>query len=90
MKADAGDRLVVKGRTNEQPEHRGKITEVHGTDGSPPYTVRWLDTGHEALVFPGPDAVVVTQAEQEAADEREWARLASIQAAILNHRPGDG
>jgi hypothetical protein len=90
MKANVGDWLVVKGRTNEQAEHRGMITEVHGADGSPPYMVRWLDTGHEALVFPGPDAVVVTQAEQEAADERARARLASTQATIMSHPPGDG
>lgn len=86
MKANVGDWLVIKGRTNEQAEHRGKLTEVHGADRSPPYMVRWLDTGHEALVFPGPDAIVVTAAEQEAADERERSRLASIQAAIMHHR----
>ena len=25
-------------------------------DGSPPYVVRWSDTGDQALFFPGPDA----------------------------------
>jgi hypothetical protein len=59
MKANVGDWLVLKGRTNEQAEQRGMITEMHAADGSPPYMVRWLNTGHEALVFPGPDAVVV-------------------------------
>ncbi|RBQ12196.1 hypothetical protein DP939_44190 [Spongiactinospora rosea] len=34
------------------------IVEVRNADGSPPYTVRWLDQGHLALVFPGPDARV--------------------------------
>ncbi|MDI3315246.1 MAG: DUF1918 domain-containing protein [Mycobacterium sp.] len=87
MKANVGDWLVVKGRTNEQPEHRGMITEVHGADGSPPYMVRWLDTGHEALVFPGPDAVIVTQADQQAADERARARFASTQATIMDEVP---
>jgi hypothetical protein len=53
MKANVGDWLVVKGRTNEQAEQRGMITEMHAADGSPPYMVRWLNTGHEALVFPG-------------------------------------
>jgi hypothetical protein len=84
MKANVGDWLVFKGGTNEQSERRGKITEVHGTDGAPPYMVRWLDTGHEALVFPGPDTIVVTPAEQEAADERARSRFASVQAAIMN------
>lgn len=87
MKANAGDWLVIKGRTSEQPEQRALITEVHTEDGSPPYLVRWLDTDHQALVFPGPDAIVVPRAEQEAADERARSRFAAVQAAI--HRPSD-
>jgi len=31
-----GDWLVIKGRTVEQADHRGLITEVHSADGSPP------------------------------------------------------
>lgn len=89
MKANVGDWLVTKGRTNEQPEHRGMITEVHGTEGMPPYLVRWLETGHEALIFPGPDAVVVTSAEQKVADERVRSRVASVQAAIMNRAAGE-
>jgi hypothetical protein len=84
MKANVGDWLVFKGTTNGQPDQRGMITEVPAADGSPPYMVRWLDTGHEALVFPGPDATVVTPPEQEAADERARSRFASVQAAIMN------
>jgi hypothetical protein len=34
-----------------------EIVEVRGADGGPPYLVRYED-GHEAVVFPGPDAVV--------------------------------
>jgi hypothetical protein len=40
-----------------QQDHRGRITEVRGPGGSPPYLVVFED-GHEALVFPGPDAVI--------------------------------
>ena len=80
MRADIGDWLVVQG--SERSEHRGMITEVHGPDGSPPYMVRWLETDHEALVFPGPDAIIVTSVEQQAADERVRSRLASVQDAI--------
>ncbi|MQY31515.1 hypothetical protein NRB56_71240 [Nocardia sp. RB56] len=39
------------------PDHAGRIVEVRGTDGAPPYIVRF-DDGHESLVFPGPDSVV--------------------------------
>ena len=70
MKAKVGDWLVVKGTTVERSDQRGEITEVRSDDGSPPYVVRWFATGHVATVYPGPDAVVVTQAEQEAADAR--------------------
>jgi hypothetical protein len=35
---------------------RGVIVDVRNDDGSPPYRVKWLDDGHEALVFPGVDA----------------------------------
>ena len=60
MKAQVGDWLVIKGTTTELADQRGLITDVHGPDGSPPYVVRWLADGHEATVFPGADAVVVT------------------------------
>ena len=65
MKAEVGDWLVMKGFSVDQQEQRGLITEVHSDDGSPPYVVHWLDSGHVATVFPGPDAIVVTAAEPE-------------------------
>jgi hypothetical protein len=34
----------------------GVITALRHEDGTPPYVVKWLDNGHEALVFPGSDA----------------------------------
>ena len=66
MEAEVGDWLVVKGPIVDRCERRGLITEVRSADGTPPFVVRWLDTGHEAMVFPGPDALVVTAAEQRA------------------------
>ena len=74
MRAKVGDWLVIKGTTVERSDQRGVITEVRSADGSPPYTVRWLTSGHVATVFPGTDAVVVTAAEQEAADKRARSR----------------
>lgn len=85
MKAKVGDWLVIKGTTIDQPDVRGLITEVHWADGSPPYVVHWLDTDHVATVFPGPDAVVVTAAEQQAAEEKAQRRLASVQSTITHH-----
>jgi hypothetical protein len=84
MKAKVGDWLVIKGVTVDRPDQRGLIAEVHSSDGSPPYVVRWLDTGRVATVFPGPDAVVVTAEEQKAADERAQHRFGAVQSAIFH------
>jgi len=73
MKAKVGDFSVVEGTTNEKHDQRGVITEVRSADGSPPYVVRWLATDHVATVYPGPDALIVTPAEQEASDARHRA-----------------
>ena len=53
MKANVGDYLVVKGTTTERHDQHAEIIEVRSQDGSPPYVVRWLVTGHEATVYPG-------------------------------------
>lgn len=85
MKAEVGDWLVMKGFSVDRPDKRGLITEVHSDDGSPPYVVRWLDSGHVATVFPGPDAIAVTAAEQKTADERARRRIESDQSGITHH-----
>ena len=58
MRASVGDKLVIQGHHVGEHERDAKILEVRGKDGAPPYLVRWSDTGHEALVFPGPDASI--------------------------------
>ena len=58
MHASVGDRIHVNGTHVSDHERDGEILEVRGKDGTPPYVVRWYDTGHEALVFPGPDATI--------------------------------
>jgi hypothetical protein len=58
MIAHVGDRLVLEGIHLGNPRRVGVITALHHPDGTPPYEVRWLDDGHVALVFPGPEAHV--------------------------------
>jgi hypothetical protein len=74
MKAKVGDFLVVKGTTTERHDQHAEIIEVRSQDGSPPYVVRWLVSDHEATVYPGSDALVVTAAEHTQAAERASAR----------------
>jgi hypothetical protein len=57
MRADVGDRLVIKGHHVGDSDRGAEILEVQGEDGGPPFVVRW-DDGHEGLFFPGSDAVV--------------------------------
>ncbi len=58
MRAVVGDRIVIRGHRVGEPDHDAEILEVRGPDGSPPYLVRWGDTGHQALLFPGTDAEI--------------------------------
>jgi hypothetical protein len=58
MHAKAGDRIIIKGHRRGEPDRDGEILEVRGTAGGPPYLVRWDDSEHDALLFPGSDAVV--------------------------------
>lgn len=58
MQARVGDRIVVHGHRSGEPDRDCEVLEVHGGAGSPPYLVKWGDSGHETLFFPGPDATV--------------------------------
>jgi hypothetical protein len=57
LRAREGDRLVVRGHHQGEPQRDGEILKVLGDHGGPPYLVRWED-GHESEVFPGSDMFV--------------------------------
>jgi hypothetical protein len=56
--ARVGDRIVIRSNHLGGPIRDGEVIEVEHHDGRPPYKVRWSDTGHESLFFPGSDAQV--------------------------------
>ncbi|WP_150306526.1 DUF1918 domain-containing protein [Planctomonas psychrotolerans] len=58
MHAAIGDHLIIKTHHDDALPREGEIREVRGSDGGPPYVVRWQGDTRETLVFPGPDAVV--------------------------------
>lgn len=58
MHADVGDRIVIEGHRIGEPDRDCEVLEVRGTDDGPPYLVRWGETGHESLFYPGSDASV--------------------------------
>ncbi len=58
MRAAIGDKIVVKGHHVGEHDREAVILDVEGSDGGPPYRVRWTDDEHEGVFFPGSDAVV--------------------------------
>ncbi len=72
MYAERGDRLVVHSHGGLSGRD-AEILEVGHPDGSPPYRVRWSDSGHQALVFPGHDAYIehFTHRPNDRAGERK-------------------
>lgn len=62
MKAAVGDRIVTASGVVGGAVRDGVVTECPHADGSPPYRVRWSDTGEETLVYPGADTVVDPEA----------------------------
>lgn len=83
MYAKSGDWLIVEPRTIGGGVRRGLIEEVHGDTGKPPYLVHWTDTGHRALIYPGPDAYVLDAEQLRTQEEVAAERLSSMQ-----HRAG--
>ena len=61
MQANVGDRILIGGRKVGQPQRNCQVLEVRHPNGEPPYVVRWSDTGHEDLFFPGSDASVLSE-----------------------------
>ena len=55
LRAAPGDRLVVRGHHQGEPERDAEIVEVLG---GPAYVVRWQDDGHVSRFYPGTDAYV--------------------------------
>lgn len=80
--ANVGDWLLLHQRSDHHGLRRAQITDVHSPDGSPPYVVRWLDSGATTVIFPGADATVLTPEEQARIDEQEESRVEAVQRAI--------
>lgn len=65
MKAEIGDRIIIKGHVLGDHDRDGEVLEVHGAGGEPPFVVRWSDDGAVTLFIPGPDATVHHQGHEQ-------------------------
>ena len=81
MKAHEGDWLVVHSHSDGGHVRRAEIIGTRD-DGTPPYTVRWIDDDRTSVIFPGPDAQVVSAAQQAEHDRAESALIDRLQNAI--------
>lgn len=72
MKARIGDRLVVAAPRDDKHSREAVVIAIQGEDGAPPYRVRWLDDGHEALIYPGPDAHIEAGGERSERRQHEF------------------
>lgn len=88
MHAAQGDWLIVERADLDHEPRRGLITEVRSVDGAPPYLVHWTDNDHIALVYPGPDARVITEAELAELNEKQAKRFTVMQHAISGAKAG--
>jgi uncharacterized protein DUF1918 len=59
MQPEVGDELVVDSLHVNEPARRGEILEIRVDDGRAHFMVRWDETGHETLFFPGPTSHVL-------------------------------
>jgi hypothetical protein len=59
MQPEVGDELIVDSLRVNEPARRGEILQVRVDDGREHYVIRWDDTGHETLFFPGPTSHVL-------------------------------
>ena len=58
MQAHVGDQIRIRAHHVDEPDRYGEVIEVRGSNGEPPFVVRWDDSDHEVLFFPGVDAVI--------------------------------
>ena len=81
LRAAAGDWLVVESSLDTRHRRQAQILGT-GAGGAPPFRVRWTDTDQLGLLFPGPDARVVSAAEQHDEDRADQHRVEALQAEL--------
>ncbi|MFB9730954.1 dsRBD fold-containing protein [Ornithinimicrobium kibberense] len=86
MRAFPGARIVLAATHVGEPTRDGRIVEVRGEDGGPPYVVEWSD-GHTGLLFPGPGSVLHVSEKHE---DGGRADAGTAEAGMTQPVAGDG
>ncbi|MGY1735722.1 DUF1918 domain-containing protein [Geodermatophilus sp. SYSU D00684] len=61
MEARVGDRIVVRSTHQGEPDRTGRVLEVRGQGGAPPYVVQWDADGHTGVFYPAGTCTVVPE-----------------------------
>jgi Domain of unknown function (DUF1918) len=59
VEARVGDRIVVHSTHQGEPERTGRVVEVRGQGGGPPYVVQWDPDGHTGVFHPAAGSCAV-------------------------------
>lgn len=65
MHATVGDEIIIAGHVVGEATRAGRIVEVRGSNGGPPYRIHWDDSGRTTLLFPGDDSSIKHLAADE-------------------------
>ncbi|MFE6781579.1 DUF1918 domain-containing protein [Streptomyces sp. NPDC057680] len=92
MWARVGDRLIVGGAAVGDEGRDGEIVGLHHPDGTPPFDVRWSDTGRVTEVFPGAGRTrPALSAARHVRGRTRQGRWAVVNAAVVaTHLVGAG
>lgn len=71
MKAAPGDRIILRSRFLVRPIRDGRIIEVWGRSGGPPYLIRWSDDARPVVCVPGSNAHIMTPARTPTPPEND-------------------
>lgn len=87
MKASVGDHVVIASRRVDGHVRDGEVVELRHPDGTPPFIVRWSDTGQTSVFYPGSESRVVhggaDEGEKNPSKSSGTARTWTVQVSIF-------
>jgi hypothetical protein len=84
MKAKVGDQVIVESAQTGAPARTGTIVGLRHPDGTPPYVVRWSDTGDEVVYFPRHDGRIEAIDLRDATITAQRSRMATAKRWVVD------
>ena len=84
MKAQIGDQVIVASAQPGAAARTGTIVGLRHPDGTPPYVVRWTDTGQEGVYFPRHDGRIESIDLRDARVAAQPSRIAGTKRWVVD------